>query len=94
MIEKNKTYKIKGNSGYFKDKYGTSNPTIIIEDTWMNVGGKSWMCSDGNPACMLYGMRAGMEHLPTDNNVYYGKIQRGKAGALGELVHESELEAV
>ena len=30
-IEKNKEYRIKGKSRYFKNKYGTSNPIIRIE---------------------------------------------------------------
>jgi len=31
-IQKNKEYRIKGNSNYFKKKYGTSNPVIRVED--------------------------------------------------------------
>lgn len=85
-IKKGKTYKIRGNSLYFEKKYGTSNPEIEIEDTAMNVWGKSWQVMIGNSTAMLYGMRAGMEDLPTDDDVYYGKI-----GVLAELVHESEL---
>lgn len=86
-IEKYKEMRIKGNSKYFKDKYGTSNPIIIIEDLWKVVSGISWMFSDDNPACLIYAMRSGFEGLPIDDNVYYGKV-----GNLGELVHESELE--
>lgn len=86
-IEKNKLYKIKGKSSYFKKKYGTHNPEILIEDEDINLFGCSWKFKTRNPACMLYGMRAGTENLPISGKVYYGKI-----GALGELVHKSELE--
>jgi hypothetical protein len=58
-----------------------------IEDLWIKVAGKSWMDSDGNPAAMLYGFRAGVTGLPADNDVLYGKI-----GGLGCLVHVSEIE--
>lgn len=57
-----------------------------VEDYWINVTGKSWMFSDGNPAAMNYGIRSGMAGLPIDDKVLYGKI-----GHLGFLVHESEL---
>jgi hypothetical protein len=60
-----------------------------LEDWWDHelVGGKSWMFSDGNPACLMYAIRAAEDGLPTDNEVVYGKI-----GSLGHLVHTSELE--
>ena len=87
MIEKNKEMKIKGNSEYFKKKYGSTNPNIIIEGLWKDISGKSWMFSEGNPVCLIYAMRSGFEELPIDDRVYYGKIHD-----LGELVHESELE--
>jgi hypothetical protein len=90
-IEKNFKYKIKGNSEYFKRKYGTPNPTILIEDKQINVTGKSWMCDEGNPACICYALRINDENIPVDNNVYYGHIET-KIGSFGELVHESELE--
>ena len=86
MIEKNQTYIIKGNSKYFKEKYGTTNPKIKIEDIDKVVFGGSWMVQNGNPACVLFGMRSGFENIPDEGNVYYGHI-----GAYGELVHESEL---
>ena len=58
-------------------------------DDWVDhagMGGKSWMTMDGNISAMLYGMRAGLSGLPTDNEVVYGHI-----GALGHMVHVSEL---
>lgn len=94
MITPNKKYRVKGNSKYFKEKYGTSNPIIQIEDNWKELTGGSWSMANGNPACMLYAMRAGTEQLEgtgliDDDKVFYGKI-----GVLGELVHENELEAI
>lgn len=82
-------YRIKGNSTYFKEKYGTSNPEYKLEGLWNKLTGGSWMYAKGNPAAMLYGMRSGMEGLPTDDLVYYGKIDHQ-----GELVHVSELEEI
>ena len=86
-IKKNTLYKIKKESSYFKEKYGDGKPNIMIEDLVLNMpGNKSWMDMNGHPTAMLYGMRAGLERLPTDDKVYYGKID-----GLGEMVHESEL---
>lgn len=59
---------------------------IDIEGLWKEMTGKSWMFSDGNVACLEYAVRAAKDGLPTDDKVYYGKI-----GALGYLVHESEI---
>lgn len=59
-----------------------------IEDYWDRVAGKSWMVSNGNPACMKYAMRTGMSarSIPNDDEVLYGKI-----GGIGELIHISEI---
>lgn len=59
----------------------------VVEDWWDRVYGRSWMDSDGNPAAMLYAMRAGLIGLPLDNDVVYGKID-----GIGFLVHTSELK--
>ena len=60
MIEKDKSYRIKGESEYFKKKYGTCNPIIEIEDKdteskrivlsgWQSLSTKqSWKKSNGN----------------------------------------------
>lgn len=64
---------------------GTS---FVVEDWWDRVTGKSWMFSDGNPAAMIYGIRSGMEGLPTDDEVLYGKVD-----GQGILLHVSEIEA-
>ncbi len=58
-----------------------------VEDWWENVSGWSWMISEGNPACLVYGIRSGFAGLPCDDEVVYGKIDR-----LGVLLHISELE--
>ena len=60
---------------------------FVIEDYWENVSGRSWKTSNGNPAAMEYGIRAGLSNLPIDDEVVYGKI-----GAMGFLCHVSELE--
>jgi hypothetical protein len=62
---------------------------IHIEDWWDRISGKSWMFCNGNPAAMGYGIRAGLDHLPIDDEVLYGHID-----GLGYLVHISELDTV
>jgi len=81
------TKRIKGNSTYFKQKYGTSNPEIEIEGTDLQVFGKSWGSMQGNFAAILYAVRSANENLGYSGRVFYGKV-----GNLGELVHEDELE--
>lgn len=61
---------------------------LTVEDWWDRVSGKSWMSCDGNPACLIYAIRAGFTGLPTDDEVLYGKTPDG----LGHLVHISEIE--
>lgn len=66
-----------------------SGKTIVVEDYWQNVYGATWMNSDYNPTALMYAMRAGMQGIPIDNEVVYGKVD-----GLGILVHVSELEAI
>lgn len=93
MERKGGTFRIKGQpaDGYFFKKYGTASPEIRIEDRDINVFGRSWMMMDGNPACMLFGMRLGAEREYSCIGLaaYYGKVQ-----GLGELVLEDELEEI
>jgi len=98
MIEAGKQYRIRGNSDYFREKYGIPTPIIEIkdEDTELFEGG--WRAHDG-PACTIYGWRNGVELLPTtDDKVYYGHVfcipitPDSSPVGLGELVHGSELE--
>lgn len=60
-----------------------------LEDWWDRIGGQSWKWSEGNPACLIYAMRSGLNpyRVPMDDEVVYGKI-----GPFGHLVHISELE--
>lgn len=67
------------------DKLGGN--LYVVEDWWDRVAGKSWMWSDGNPACLHYAIRSAAAHLPTDDEVLYGKVD-----GLGHLIHASELE--
>ena len=71
--------------GYFEEKYGDPNPIYEVEGLDVDVFGKSWGMMDGNPACLLYAIRAAGT-TPFGGNVYYGKI-----GCLGEVIHECEL---
>lgn len=72
------------------DPYHLNGQKYLIEDWWINVYGKSWMFSDGNPAAMIFGMRSAFAGLPTDDEVVYGHTEDG----LGHLIHQSELGAV
>lgn len=59
----------------------------VIEDWWDHLTGRSWMFSDGNPACLTYAIRSAVCGLPTDDEVLYGHTKDG----LGHLVHVSEI---
>lgn len=61
--------------------------TYLIEDWWDRVAGRSWMVSDGNPACIEYAMTSFGK--PIDDEVVYGKI-----GGLGKLIHVCDLPSV
>lgn len=83
-----KTVKIKPDVKHFQQPdFGGSD--YRVEDWWDRVSGQSWRDCNGNPACMVYGYRAGMSETPisNDDEVLYGKV-----GALGHLVHISEIE--
>jgi hypothetical protein len=58
-----------------------------IEDWWDRVAGESWQESDGIPAVLHYAARVRANGLPPDDDVVYGK-----AGALGYLLHVTEVE--
>lgn len=73
-----KTVKIK--TGQLKDA------EYRIEDWWDLLTGGSWGDAEGNPAALKYAIRAGLDDVPSDDEVLYGKI-----GSLGHLVHTSEL---
>lgn len=91
-IEKNKKYRIKGESQYFKEKYGTSNPIFKLEcrdvELWRGASWKEMMFT-GNWAARLFAKRVNDENLATDSVVYGGHID-----GLAELVNEEELEEI
>lgn len=64
-----------------------ANTEALVEGLWKDVTSRSWMHANGNIAAMIYGMRSGIKGLPTDDDVYYVKVD-----GLGHLVHSSELE--
>lgn len=61
--------------------------SYTVEDYWDRVTGSSWQTANGNPAAMHYAMRSGLGQIAMDDEVVYGKDERG----LGHLVHVSEL---
>jgi hypothetical protein len=63
---------------------------ITVEGKWSDVTHKEWQDSfnQGNPAAIIYGVRAIMQPLPLDNEVYYVHDQWG----LGHLVHKTEMK--
>lgn len=70
--------------GHLQLDNGTHN--FRLEDWWDRLTGGSWMTADGNPAAMMYAVRAGTTGLPIDDRVVYGKI-----GPFGHLIHVSEI---
>ena len=44
-------------------------------------------CGLTETACLDYAMHSGMEGVPTDDEVVYGKV-----GAFGKLVHVSQID--
>ena len=93
-IKNNKKYKVK-ESLFFKKKYGTETPEIIIEDRDIEVFGAIWKMRMYVPAVVHFMMRQVKDKLHSKQNekVYYGKIQTDGI-LLGELVFESELEEI
>ena len=59
-----------------------------LEDWWDRLGQGSWTICKGNPACLDYAFRCGMEGSPSDDEVVYGKID-----GLGKLIHVTQLGA-
>ena len=66
---------------------GKGPTPIRVEDWWDRIAGKSWMFCEGNPAALIFAMRSGLAHLPTDDEVLYGKTEGGS----GVLFHISEV---
>lgn len=79
--------KFAGNGHFQVDTQGyPQEHEAEVEDYWDTLTGRSWMFAEGNPAALIYGLRSGLNNLPTDDNVLYVKI-----GAFGHLVHISEV---
>jgi hypothetical protein len=82
------TVKVQFTGGHPQIPGSATTPVdITIEDWWDKLTGKSWMFSGGNPACIVYAIRGGVNQLPTDDDVFYGKSEQG----FGHLVHSSEV---
>ena len=47
-------YRLKGDSDYFRGKYGTPNPPFIIKGEDIEIWEGGWKNHDG-PACTIYG---------------------------------------
>jgi hypothetical protein len=60
---------------------------LRIEDWNDRVFGRSWEAMEGHPASLGYALRAALGHLPLDNDVVYGKDDRG----FGHLIHTHEI---
>ena len=82
---KNKCYRIKGNSKYFRQKYGTPNPIIRIKGEDKDMWACGWAASDA-VVCHLYSIRVRKKTCQ-----YSAKSTMGKLTNLRSLVHESEL---
>jgi len=63
------------------------NRDYYIEDWWDRVAGESWRDARGNPAVLQYAARVAANRLPSNDDVVYGKV-----GALGYLLHVTEVE--
>ena len=97
-VKKNTKYRIKTKSGWFKNKYGSETPFIMIEDTDLEVFGDSWKKRQYVPAVLAFMIRQvadDVAHLGGKDQAYYGKIfTNDKNFGIGELVFKTELEEV
>jgi len=90
----NRPHPLAGRTVRLPDRCGPGDPPgelagrhFRIEDWWDQVSGASWRETDGNPAALHYAVRAMVKGLPANDDVVYGKV-----GALGYLLHVSEVE--
>lgn len=68
--------------------YGNVSGSMVVEDYWHHVSGYSWMDSAAIAAAN-YAKRVYRDGLPIDDEVVYGKV-----GALGYLIHVTEIKDV
>jgi len=95
QIRKDKSYRIKAESEYFKNKYGIESPVIHHLERDVEIFGDKWTNRQYIPAVMVFMLRIVSDDiLNITEPVYYGKIKTGKGIELGELVLKSELEAM
>ena len=66
---------------------GLGGQEFRIEDWWDHMTGASWREATDIPAVLQYEVRALTKGLPGNDDVIYGKV-----GALGYLLHVSEVE--
>lgn len=85
----NETIKVQFKGGHFQIPGSEDTPVDFTIEDWVDhMNGdrsKSWMFMEGNPAALIYGLRAGINELPIDDEVVYGKV-----GHFGHMVHVSE----
>ena len=96
-IQLGKDYRLKNESSYFADKYGTAQPLFVVEDTDKNIFGDKWQNRKNVPAVLSFILRMVADNLTKDvygfDTAYYGKIYPNGLNSygIGELVFESEL---
>lgn len=106
IIKKNHYYRIKYRSEYFANKYGDTNPMVLVEGIDSEIlNGFRWFDKvDTNMASRCFMARQILENPPplTDTlevsksrEVYYVKIkQKDSPFSLGEFVYKDELDEV
>ena len=94
-IKKGEKYKIITNSPTFKEKYGTTDLYILIEDRDYVVFGDEWHKKTYVPAVVAFMFRQSLDKLNDSNVCYYGKVfGDSNSFGLGELVFDYELKQV
>jgi len=82
------TVKVRFKNGHPQLRGSKDGPVDFrVEDWWDRLTGRSWGLSDGNPAALVYAVRAGLNRLPSDDEVVYGHDLQG----FGHLVHVTEV---
>tara|TARA_B100000780_G_scaffold274125_1_gene238692 strand:+ start:846 stop:1154 length:309 start_codon:yes stop_codon:yes gene_type:complete len=93
-IKKNKVYRIKTKSKYFKEKYGVESPEIYLLERDYEVFGDKWRNRQYVPVVLAFMLRQVSDDIfNLTEPVYFGKIKIGNM-ELGELVFKSELETM
>ena len=105
-IKRNHYYRIKYRSEYFANKYGDTNPMVLVEaiDSVILIGFRWFACVETNMACKTFLARQLFEnYLPIDESlddsksreVYYVKIKaKDSPFSLGEFVYKDELDVI